>query len=98
MRVVASADSFMTRTLTIIASGATPTFWPATSEATLVPCEAPTNSIGFEKHGFSALLGLAHFEAPTTTDRVASNPAMTRLAPRGDPNSVCVARTPVSMM
>ena len=44
VRVVASADSFITRTLTIIASGATPTFLPATSEATLVPCDAPGSS------------------------------------------------------
>jgi hypothetical protein len=46
--VVASADSFITRTLTIIASGATPTFAPATIEATLVPCDAPTSSLKFE--------------------------------------------------
>ena len=96
MCVVASADSFITRTLTMSASGATPTFCPATSEATLVPCEEPTSSVVFEKHGISALFGLVQVDAPTLTDCVASNPAMTRL-PAGEANSVCAAITPVSI-
>ena len=92
VRVVASADSFITRTLTMVASGATPTRSPATSDATLVPCDAPTSSLQFEKHGSIALFLLTQVDEPTVSDAAASKPPMTRL-----PNSTCVASTPVSM-
>src|SRR5437588_8051056 len=72
VRVVARPCSFMTRTLTIFASGATPTLRPAIREATPVPCELAPSSSKFAKQGAVGLLLLVQVEAPSTTVVAAS--------------------------
>ena len=82
----------------IIASGATPMFLPATSDATLVPCDAAASSPKSSKQGAIALLLLRQIDAPRGTVSATSNPAMTRDVLFGPPaNSSWPANTPVSI-